>query len=71
MKAIPEVGDVALAAPDEVLAVSQAESFDFTLEEAREVLFKFVAEDGIGNNKPSICADINNMRPTEFEVING
>ncbi len=71
MKAIPKVGDVALAALDEVLPVSQAESFDFTLEEAREVLFKFVAEEGIGNNQPSFCAEINKKRPTEFEVMNG
>ncbi len=71
VKAIPELWDAALAALDEALAVSQAEGFDFSREQACEVLFQIVAEDGTGDNKSSICVDINNKRPTEIDVING
>ena len=71
MKAIPELWDTALAALDEALAVSNAEGFDFTPEDAREILFQIVAEDGTGENKPSVCVDLNKKKLTEIEVING
>ena len=71
MKAVPELWDVALAALDEALVVSNAEGFDFFTEDAREILFQIVAEDGTGDNKPSVCVDINRKKPTEIEVING
>lgn len=71
MKAIPELWETALSALDEALAVSNAEGFDFTPEQAREALFQIVGEDGTGDNKPSICADINKKRPTEIDVMNG
>ena len=71
MKAIPELWETALSALDEALAVSHAEGFDFTPEQARQVLFQIVAEDGTGENKPSVCGDINKKRPTEIDVMNG
>ena len=69
MKAVPELWDVALAALDEVLLVSNAEGFDFSTEDAREILFQIVSKDGTGDNKPSVCVDINKKKPTEIEVI--
>lgn len=71
VKAIPDLWEAALAALDEALAVSHAEGFDFSREQARAVLLQIVAEDGTGDNKSSICVDINKKRPTEIDVING
>ena len=69
--AVPELWDVALAALDEALVVSNAAGFDFSTEDAREILIQIVAEEGTGDNKPSVCVDINKKKPTEIEVING
>ncbi len=71
MKAIPVLWETALAALDEALAVSRAEGFDFTRAQARATLDQIVAEDGTGDNKSSVCVDINKKRPTEIDVING
>ncbi len=71
MMSVPELRETAFAALNEAAAVARAEGIDLDVTEAQDVLPKISGEGGTGDNKPSLCLDILNKRPSEIDFING
>ena len=69
--AVPEIRKTVLAAIDEAVSVGQADGVPIDSTEAREILGKIVGKGGSGENKASLCIDLQNHRATEIDFING
>ena len=69
--AIPELRRMCYGAVAEAVPVARADGVELSHEESRAVLDMVVGPGGTGGNKPSLCVDLLNRRPTEIDVING
>ena len=69
--AVPEMRETVLAAIDEAVSVGRADGVSLNEAEAREILGKIVGEGGSGENRSSLCIDLQNHRATEIDFING
>ncbi len=71
MMAIPELKTICIGALEEAASVAAAAGITLTEKDRQEILAPFISTIGTGNSKSSLCADLQNKRPTEIDTIAG
>jgi 2-dehydropantoate 2-reductase len=71
MMVVPELKAVCIAAMDEAAAVAKAEGIALSEADKLEILEPLIRSTGTGASKSSLCADLQNQRPTEIDTISG